>query len=178
MTPIFRYPLVYGALSGVIIVLLIIGSLLLGDRFSGFGSEWLGYLIMLVALTFIFVGVKRYRDREKGGVIRFTPAFAVGLAIATIAAFAYVLAWEAYLAATEYRFIDDYIAGIIRARHAAHVPAAAIAAEMAQLDALRASYANPLYRLPMTFMEIAPVGLIVSLLSAALLRNPRILPAR
>jgi hypothetical protein len=39
-------------------------------------------------------------------------------------------------------------------------------------------YDNPLYRLPMTFAEIFPVGLLVTLVSAVLLRNPRFLPAR
>ena len=42
----------------------------------------------------------------------------------------------------------------------------------------RASYADPLYRLPMTFAEIFPVGLLISLVSAAALRNPRVLPRR
>ncbi len=39
-------------------------------------------------------------------------------------------------------------------------------------------YAKPWYRMPMTFAEIFPVGILVSLVSAALLRNPRFLPAR
>ena len=39
-------------------------------------------------------------------------------------------------------------------------------------------YANPLFRLPITFTEILPVGLIVSLISALLLRNSRFMPAR
>lgn len=43
---------------------------------------------------------------------------------------------------------------------------------------MRTSYANPLFRLPLTFAEVAPVGLVVTLVSAALLRNPRMLPAR
>jgi hypothetical protein len=37
-------------------------------------------------------------------------------------------------------------------------------------------YADPLYRLPMTFIEIFPIGVLVSLIAAALLRNRRFLP--
>jgi hypothetical protein len=48
----------------------------------------------------------------------------------------------------------------------------------AEMDAFRVQYANPLFRLPMTFAEIFPVGVLVSLISAAILRNPRVLPAR
>jgi hypothetical protein len=42
---------------------------------------------------------------------------------------------------------------------------------------MRAEYANPLYRLPMTFLEIFPVGFIVALVSAALIRSSKFLPA-
>ena len=41
-----------------------------------------------------------------------------------------------------------------------------------------AMYANPLFRLPTTFVEMFPMGVLISLLSAALLRNSRFLPAR
>jgi hypothetical protein len=90
---------------------------------------------------------------------------------------AYVVVWEVYLAMTDYKFMDQYIAGMIRARQAAGASAEAIAAEMAKLEPMRVSYRSPLYRIPMTFMEIFPVGLLVSLVSAALLRNPKVLPA-
>ena len=89
---------------------------------------------------------------------------------------AYVAVWEVYLAMTDYKFMDEYIAGILRARQAAGASAEAMAAEMAKLESMRVSYANPLFRIPMTFLEIFPVGLLVSLVSAALLRNPKVLP--
>ena len=62
-----------------------IAGIALSDSRSFFSSEWFGYLVMLVALTFIFVGVKRHRDVERGGVIKFGPAFAMGLGIAAAA---------------------------------------------------------------------------------------------
>ncbi|HMA49355.1 MAG TPA: VOC family protein, partial [Magnetospirillaceae bacterium] len=42
----------------------------------------------------------------------------------------------------------------------------------------RRNYANPLYRMTETFTEIFPVGVLVSLICAGLLRNSRFLPAR
>jgi len=173
-----RYALVYGSLTGLVIILVIMSGLFLIPDGSSFShSLWFGYLVMLVGTTFIFVGVKRYRDVERGGVIKFGAAFAMGLAIAAAAGVAYVAVWELYLAMTDYKFMDQYIAGIMRARQAAGVSGAALAQEMAKLESMRASYANPLYRIPMTFMEIFPVGFLVALVSALLLRNPKILPA-
>lgn len=172
-----NYALTYGLLSGFVIIVTMIAGIALSDSQSFFSSEWFGYLVMLVALTFIFVGVKRYRDVERGGVIKFGPAFAMGLGIAAAAGAAYVTVWEVYLAMTDYKFMDQYIAGIMRARQAAGVSAAVMAEEMAKLESMRVNYANPLFRIPMTYLEIFPVGLLVSLVSALLLRNPKVLPA-
>jgi hypothetical protein len=172
-----KYALTYGLLSGLVIITTMIAGIAFSPNGSFFSSEWFGYLVMLVALTFVFVGVKRYRDVERGGVIKFGPAFAMGLAMAAAAGVAYVAVWEIYLAMTDYRFMDQYIAGIMRAHQAAGASAAALAEEAAKLEPMRVNYRNPLFRIPMTFMEIFPVGLLVSLVSALLLRNPRFLPA-
>jgi hypothetical protein len=172
-----KYAATYGLLSGLVIISVMLTGLVLSDQQGIFSSEWFGYLVMLVALTFIFVGVKRYRDIERGGVIRFGPAFAMGLAIAGFAALAYVIVWEAYLASTGYVFMDEYVDRIARAREAEGVSGAALAKEMAGLEQMREQYRNPLFRIGWTFLEIFPVGLIVALVSAALLRNPRLLPA-
>ena len=46
------------------------------------------------------------------------------------------------------------------------------------MEVFKTMYANPLLRLPMTFVEIFPVGVLVSLVTAGLLRNSRFLPMR
>jgi hypothetical protein len=172
-----KYFMTYGLLSGFVIIATMTTGIVLGGEGSFLSSHWFGYLVMLVALTFIFVGVKRYRDVERGGVIKFGSAFAMGLGIAAAAGIAYVIGWEAYLAMTDYAFMDEYIAGIQRSHEAKGLSASALAEEMAKLESLRVNYANPLFRIPMTFLEIFPVGLLVSLVSALLLRNPKLLPA-
>ena len=70
-----RYALVYGGLSGAIVITILVATLAFGlpDHTH---SLWFGYLVMLVALSMIFVGTKRYRDVECGGAIRFGRASA------------------------------------------------------------------------------------------------------
>lgn len=172
-----RIALIYGTLAGVVVIACTV-VLLVEGGLSHVNSEWLGYLIMILGLTMIFFGVKRYRDREKGGVIRFLPAFGMGLAIAIVAGVAYVATWEAYIAITGYDFIGDYTTAVINHARASGVTGAALDAQIAEMNQLKVQYANPLFRLPMTFLEIFPVGLIIALISAALLRNSRVLPAR
>ena len=178
MNPMLRYPLIYGGLAAIVLAMFIAVIGLLQDRVAWVATMTFGFSVMLVAMSFIFVGVKRYRDVESGGVIHFWRALGLGLSIALIAALAYVLMWELYLALTDYRFMDDYIAKLVADARASGKSASEIATLSAELEPYREMYANPLLRLPMTFSEIAPVGLLVAIVSAALLRNPRLLPAR
>ena len=170
-----KYGVVYGLIAGTFAILVIMAGLELTPRESVCHGYTFGYVVMILAMTFIFVGVKRYRDEECGGVIRFGRAFLMGLGIAAVAAVAYVLIFEIYLAATGYQFLDRYIAGTVQDRQAAGAAAADVARERAELESM---LLNPLVRVPLTFLEIFPVGLLVALVSAALLRNPKLLPAR
>jgi hypothetical protein len=170
-----RIILIFGAISGVITILGILATFLLPNAH---GSVWLGYLIMLVALSAILVGVRQYRDQELGGVIRFWPALGVGLGIALVATLAYVLIWEVYMAITHYTFMDNYVASQLAAKKAAGLTGPAYDAFARQMEAMKVQYRNPLFRMLYTAIEIAPVGFVVALVSAALLRFPRFLPAK
>jgi hypothetical protein len=172
-----RYAFIYGAVSGTIAAAVLTVSIAAGTS-NHTTSLWFGYLVMLVALSLIFVGVKRYRDVECGGVIRFGRAFGLGVAIAAIAGLVYALVWESYLQISGYDFMADYTRSVLKSMQAEGASQAAIQAEAAEMKAMAESYRNPLFRIPMTFVEIFPVGLLVALISAALLRNPKMLPAR
>ena len=67
-----KYALIYGGIGGAIAIAIISTTLVL-DMSNHTSSVWFGYLVMLASLSLIFVGVKRYRDVERGGVIRFWP---------------------------------------------------------------------------------------------------------
>ncbi len=171
----------YGAMSGAIVISVIIAGIVFANgpgQGHGFTSQIFGYLVMIVALSMIFLAIRDYRNKELGGVIKFLPAFGLGLLVAAVAGIAYIVGWEIYLAATNYTFMDNYVAQMIEAKRAAGVTGAEFDAYAAQLEEMRVSYQNPLFRVPMTFIEIFPVGLIIALISAAILRNPKILPAR
>lgn len=170
--------LIYGGLSGGIIISSIILSLVVAQAETSMAAlEWLGYLIMLVALSVIFVGIKRYRDQELGGVIKFGTALLMGLGISLVASLIYVVVWEIHLSITDYAFINTYTEGVIASKEAEGVSGAALEAVVAEMDHLKTRYNNPVYRLFITFSEIFPVGLIVSLISAAILKNTKVLPA-
>ncbi len=174
-----RTILKYGVIAGLIVGLFEFG---ISVAFAGlpplkYGMV-IGYTTMLIALSAVFVGIKRHRDVDRGGVIGFWPALGVGLGISFIAGVFYVISWEAVQATTHMDFAGGYARAMIAQGKANGASAAALAKLTADMETFKIQYADPLFRLPMTFAEIFPVGVLVSLISAGLLRNRRFLPAR
>jgi hypothetical protein len=131
----------------------------------------LGYSTMVIALSMVFVGIKNYRDNHQNGIITFGKAFKIGILISVIAAVCYAVTWE-----FTYNFLmPDFMEGMAKYYNEQQIKNGAtaeqLAAAKAQMDQMQAWYKNPIIRFAMTIMEIFPVGLIISLISAALLRK-------
>lgn len=175
-----RTILKYGLIAGLVVGGAMIATILAfgGNLPHGAAGMALGYASMLVAFSAVFVGIKHHRDVDRGGVIRFWPAFGVGLGISAVASVCYVLAWELAQATIVGDFAGHYADSVIQAQKAKGLDGAALAKLVADMERFKVQYANPMFRLPMTFAEIFPVGVLVSLVSALVLRNPRALPAR
>jgi hypothetical protein len=175
----FKLILRYGVVAG-----LIIGIPMMWRMISAKPGEvpvvgmLLTYLVMIVALTAVFLGVKAYRDKTLGGVIRFLPALGVGLGISAVASILYAVAWEISSAYSSFDFVAFYKAYMVDAAKASGASGAELSQAIASADEFEKMYRNPLYRVPMVFIEMFPVGVLISLISAGLLRNPRVLPAR
>jgi hypothetical protein len=132
-----------------------------------------GYTAMLVAFSLIFVGIKNYRDNHLGGYISFGKAFRLGLLIAFVASSVYVVMWLI----DYYFFIPDF--DVTYGNHevdkliAKGASAADIAAKKAEMVKLSQDYKNPLFVIMMTYIEILPVGLIVSIFAALILKRKK-----
>jgi hypothetical protein len=171
----------YGTFAGLIVIGVMIAFIAAagGNPEMSDNSLFTGYLTMIVALSMIFFGVKRYRDRDLGGVIKFVPALLMGLAIAIVAGVIYVAGWEVYMAATDGSYMRAYMDHYIAGEKAKGLAGPALDKLVAEMNAMMIAYnTNMPYRMAITFSEIFPVGVIVALISAALLRMPKFLPAR
>ncbi len=172
---IFVHGLIAGLIAGIPMSVMVLA--MSGQTMMDWGMV-LGYLTMLIALSAVFVAIKRRRDQDLGGVIRFWPAFGLGVGISVVAGVLYVISWELAQALTHMDFASDYAKAMIEQQRAKGASPEALAKLSAEMETFKVQYADPLFRLPMTFAEILPVGLLVSLVSAGLLRNPRFLPGR
>lgn len=174
-----RTVLIYGAVGGLIVAVPMVGLMLtLTEETAPENGALYGYLTMIVALTTVFLGVKHYRDKTLGGVVRFWPALGVGLAISAVASSIYVVGWEISLAFSGFDFGAAASKMMLDSARAGGATEAELQTVAAQAESFVRMYQNPLFRLPITFAEIFPIGALISLISAAVLRNRGFMPAR
>jgi Protein of unknown function (DUF4199) len=83
--------LTFGLIAGLIISVLMDGSLLLADKIGSGHSMALGYTIMVASFLLIYFGIRSYRDNILAGQISFGRAFTCGLLIALITTVCYVV---------------------------------------------------------------------------------------
>lgn len=163
--------LTFGLIAGVIISVLMGGSLLLADKIGTGHSMAIGYTIMVASFLLIYFGVRSYRDNTLGGQISFGRAFACGILITLITTVCYVAMWEVLYFNFMPHFMDSYFAAQIHKVQASGRDATTIAAEVAAIERSQQLYQNPLVNMAYTFMEPLPVGLLITLISAAVLRR-------
>ena len=166
--------LTFGLISGVIISVLMGGSMLFANKFgSGHSmvSMALGYTIMVASFLLIYFGIRSYRDNFLAGQISFGRAFACGILITLISSVCYVVMWEILYFNFMPHFMDGYFAAQIHKLQSAGLDAATTAARVAAIQHSQQLYQNPLVNMAYTIMEPLPVGLLITLMSAALLRR-------
>ena len=134
-------------------------------------SEILGYTAMVLSFLMVFFGIRSYRDTVAGGAIGFGKAFQVGILICLITCAMYVIGWEIAYFNFFPDFLDQYSAHVLASMHAKGASEADIQKTAAQMAEMAKHYNNLFYNCAVTFMEVFPVGLIVTLISAAILRR-------
>ena len=163
--------LTYGLISGLIISVLMGGSLLLADKIGSGHSMVLGYTIMVASFLLIYFGVRSYRDNNLVGQITFGRAFACGILISLITTVCYVAMWEILYFNFMPHFMDSYFAAQIHKVQSSGLDPATTAAQVAAIQHSQQLYQNPFVNMAYTFIEPLPVGILITLVSAAILRR-------
>lgn len=167
-----------GLIAGAIVSLMfLISHPFVEDGTLGFDNGMLvGYTSMVIALSVIFFAIRTYRDRHLGGVISFGKGFKVGILITLVAGVMYCLTWEVYYNVSASDFLEKWGAYEISEMQKSGATAAEIQQAKIDQEKFATWYKNPAVRFGFTMMEIFPVGLIISLVSAGLLRKKEFLP--
>lgn len=165
-TTILKFGLMAGVISSLGF-LLVIGK----DDMAFDNGMVYGFTSMAIAFALIFVAVKRYRDRQNGGAITFGNAFKIGLFISLIAATVYVVIWLFTLYLFVPDFAETYTSHCIAKMQAEGMPQPELAVKMAEMEEFKESYKNPVIVVLYTYTEILPVGILIALICAAVMKR-------
>jgi len=161
----------FGLISGAISSLMMIVLVTFGDRIGFDRGATIGNTSIVLSFLMVFFGIRTYRDNIGNGQITFLKAFAVGLSITLISCIIYVVTWEVIY----YNFIpgfwDAYGAHLAQKLTAAGASPAAVQAKLQQARKYKELYKNPFFNAALTFIHPFPIGLVMTLISALVLRR-------
>ena len=163
--------LTFGGLSGAVSAAMMFATVPFLDRIGFDRGAIVGYTAIVLSFLFVFFGVRAYRERLGTAPLTFADAFSVGILITLISCVFYVVAWEILYSNFIPDFVDTYSGHVIEKLRASGATDAAIIAKSKELADFKAMYDNLLIRLAFTFIEPFPVGLLMTLISAATLRR-------
>lgn len=163
--------LTFGALSAAVSALLMFATVPFMDGIGFDRGAYVGYTAMVISFLFVYFGIRSYRDNVLGGQLTFGRAFGVGILITLISCVGYVIAWEIIYFNFMPDFADRYAAYAVEKLRASGGTEAAIEAMKTQMAGMKALLDNPLSNAAATILEPFPVGLLVTLISAAVLRK-------
>lgn len=173
--------LVYGGIAGILMISMFLISFSLMEQgiLSFNNSELFGYTTMIVVLSLIFFGIKSFRDKHNNGTMTYWKGFKVGISIAAVASLFYAGGWEVYYNSTDLKetFMPRYTELTIKKMQHAGKSQEEINKKREEMKMFAEWYKNPFIRFGMTLMEIFPVGLVITLISAGILRRKEVLPA-
>jgi len=165
--------LTFGLISGAIISALMLATVPFMHQLSMNRSMVIGYTTMVLAFLLVFFGIRSYRENIGDGRISFGRALGVGLLIMLIGCASYVITWEFVYFNFMPDFAEKYAAFLIEDMRAKGASAAELTQKMEEMKRFQVLYSNIFFNVGMTLLEPLPVGLIMTFISALILRRKR-----
>lgn len=166
--------LVCGLIGGAWLSIMLVYSIYLCYTRDDFkGNMALGFASMILAFSLIFIAVRNYRNKYNGGVVTFGKAFKIGLYISLIASSFYVITWviDYYFFVPD--FMEKFTAHSIKIAEADGATPAKMEEVKKQMAWYNDMYKSPFMVVLLTYMEVLPLGLIISLISALILKRKK-----
>ena len=163
--------LAYGLISGGVAAGLMLATVPFADSLNGRRGEIVGYTGIALSALLVFFGIRSYRDNVGDGRITFGRGLAVGCLITLIMSVFYVATWELVYFKLAPELGDKMFASHVERVRASGAPEHEVLEAMRQAQSFKKLYDNPLANAAITFIEPLPVGLLVTAVSALILRR-------
>jgi hypothetical protein len=177
ITHMKRNMFLFGTIAGVLVATFMAISMYVSscsEGSHGSGAMVVGFASMVVAFSFVFVGIKNYRDKQNGGVITFGQGCWLGFMISFIASSIYVATWAVEFHYVLPDFMDKYGASQIKAWRESGISAAELESRTKEMESTMHDYKSNIFVfIGYTYMEILPVGIIITLISSLILKRKK-----
>jgi hypothetical protein len=162
----------FGLISGAIsVALMFLTFVLLQGPWLFENGVYVGYAGMVLSFSVIFLGVRSYREQVGQGSVSFGKAFQAALLMALISSCCYALAWLVISHFFYPDFWDHYIQHEMNSLRQSGAAETVLQEKMKKMEEYKSMTANPILNALFAFVEPLPVGFIVALISAAILRR-------
>jgi hypothetical protein len=163
--------LTFGLISGAISAAMMLVTIPFVDKIGWEKGELLGYTSIVLSALMVFFGVRSYRENVGGGRLTFGRAVAIGILITLISSACYVATWELVYYKFMPGFADKYAAHMVERAKASGATQQKIDEAQRKANNFKQMYQNPFVNIALTFTEVFPIGFVVTLLSAGILRK-------
>jgi hypothetical protein len=163
--------LTFGLISGAMMALMMLATVPFIHRIGFDKGAFVGYTSMVLSFLLVFFGIRSYRENVGAGTITFGKAFSIGILITLISCACYVITWEIVYFFFMTDFADKYSAYAVEKARASGASQQVLEATRQQMKDLKVMMDNPFINGALSFLEPFPVGLLITIISAVILRK-------
>lgn len=157
----------YGLLIGIVVFGL---ALTFGDELSYTAQEIIGYGAMIVSLSFVFFGIKHYRDNVNNGQLRFGKGLVIGLLISCLVGLGIGFMDYLYTTVINPDFADEYLERTLKL-YESQFSGEELKAKSEELTQQMKDYGGSWFMAFLMFMTVALIGTVMSIISSLILQR-------
>lgn len=152
--------------SGVLFFL----ALWVGQSLDYSMQEVIGYSTIVVSLSFVYFGIRHFRDKENEGKLSFGKALKIGLLISVFAGIGFGIIDYLYTSVINPEFVDEYLTHSL-ATMKENLSADEFAVQGEALKVQMEEYGSSGFMALLMFSTVVIVGFVISLLSGLILQR-------
>lgn len=165
---VFRYGI--GSALSIFILFLISSLLLKGVDFKT--QEIYGYVSIIVSLSFVYFGIKHFRDTKNQGLLSFGKGLILGLLITLFASITFGVYNVVYVEFIDPNFMTEYYQHSVE-QISKTLSGAELQAKIKEMEAEKEMFSSPIMNFLLMFLTVFMIGLIISLISSLILQNKK-----
>lgn len=162
----------YGLRAALVMVIFSAISFILisGDNSKYDLGEIIGYLSMFLAMIFVYLGIRNYRDHQNNGELSFGQALKLGLLIALFPAIAFGIMDQIYVQVINPNFYEEYYQ--TQLDNIDDSNAEEYQKQLAKLQSQQEMFSIPIVSYLLMFVTVFLIGIVVTIISGLILKSP------